>query len=169
MKYRFLTGEKVIKLSDDDYYYFLVNAIKKAKKKIYAVIFIVDPLKDPGSRIRKILDELSYARWRGLDVRLVVGHSDRTFVIDMCGRAAKKYCNSMNVPVKFSNPEDDSSLHSKYLVMDDNLVILGSHNWTNNDIFSSNEDSLALYSREVALDLSGEFYEIWESGLEVLS
>lgn len=168
MKYRFLPGEKVIQLSDDDYYYFLVNAIKKAKKKIYAVIFIVDPLKDPGHRIGKLLGELSYARWRGLDVRLIVGHSQRTFVIDMCGRAAKKYGDSIGVPVKFANPQDDSSLHSKYLILDDKLVIVGSHNWTNIDIFRNNEDSLALYSREIALELNREFYEIWESGLEVL-
>lgn len=168
MKYPFFKGNKVIKLSDDDYFYFLIDAIKKAKKKIYATIFIVDPLKDLSDKVKKILDELSYAKWKGLTIKLVVGYSNKSFIIDMCGRATKKYCDTINIPTRFCNPPDDYSLHSKYIIIDDDLVIVGSHNWTASDIFSNTEESIAVYSKDTAINLTKEFDELWDSGMEVL-
>lgn len=167
MKYPFFKSNKVIKLSDDDYFYFLIDAIQKAKQRIYATIFIVDPLKDHSNKIKKILDELLYAKWKGLDVKLIIGRSEKCFVIDMCGRAAKKYCDVMNVPAKFSNPPDDYSLHSKYLIIDDNLVIMGSHNWIASDIFNNKEESVAVYSKDAAINLTEEFNILWDSGLQL--
>lgn len=164
----FFQGEQVLKVSDSDYYDFLLEKIQQSSKRIHAAIFIIDTFDDELDYIKRILEELRYAKWRGLDVKIVVGHSDKSFDIDVVNRFSFRLLEEKGVPVRYSNPPDDYSHHSKYVIFDDDIVLTGSHNWSHLDIFRSRETSAAVYSKDVAIAFADEFMELWETGLEEL-
>jgi phosphatidylserine/phosphatidylglycerophosphate/cardiolipin synthase-like enzyme len=168
MNYPFFISEKALRLSDDDYYVFLLDKIRHSQKYIYATIFIIDIINDRFKKIRKILDEITYAKWRGIDTKIIVGHSEKSLKIDAGNRLSFKYFRERGVPVKYCNPPDDHSLHSKYVIFDNNLVLVGSHNWSNLAMFVSKEDSIAIYSTDVVKNFNYEFNKLWSTGLEVL-
>ncbi len=168
MDYPCFQAKKTLRLQDEDYYFFILDRIRHASKRIFAAIFIVDLFYDRLGKIKGILEEIAYARWRGLDVKIVLGHSNKSMLIDIADRLSFKYFKDRGIPVRFSNPPDDYSLHSKYVIFDDDLVVVGSHNWSHLDIFMSREDSAAVYSKDAAIDFAHEFTELWNSGLEGL-
>ena len=168
MNFPYFQCERALRLSDKDYYLFLLDKIRNSSMSIYATIFIIDVIHDRWGKIRGMLDELVYAKWRGLDVKIVIGHSKKSLSIDIPDRMSFRYLRDRGVPIKFSNPPDDYSLHSKYVVFDDDLVVAGSHNWAYLDIFMSKEDSVAIYSKDVAINFIDEFKKLWNTGLEGL-
>jgi phosphatidylserine/phosphatidylglycerophosphate/cardiolipin synthase-like enzyme len=164
----FFQADQVLKVSDSDYYDFLVEKIRQSSKRVHAAIFIVDAFDDQLGYIKRVLEELRYAQWRGLDVKVVVGHSEKSMDIDVANRFSFKLLEEKGVPVRYSDPPDDYSYHSKYVVFDDEIVLAGSHNWSHLDIFESRETSAAVYSEDVATAFGEEFAELWETGLEEL-
>ena len=167
--YSIFSTEEVLLLSDTDYFYFVLDKIKNAKSKVFAVVFIIDPRvrSDKRRGVRLFLDELGYAKWQGVDVKVIVGRSDRVLNIDIANRVAFQYLQEKGIPTRVFLPTPkDYSLHSKYIVFDEDLVILGSHNWTDNAFHRSKEMSAAIYSKEVAIKMTKEFEELWSTGLE---
>lgn len=167
MQQNFFQTDTAILLSDHDYYKFLMDKIDKARNYIYASIFIINIADDEGLKIRALLDKLKYAKWKGVDVKLIIGHSQKNVIIDMYDRVSFEFLKS-SIPIKFADPDDDYSLHSKYVVIDDEITIAGSHNWERKAFFKNKEDSIATYSRDVALELKHEFNKLWKTGLEEL-
>ena len=171
MSYAFYPVSRAEVLHDQQYYHYLLNKIHTAKKSVDAAIFIINTRggDDTKRLVRKLLKELFYAKWRGIDIRIIVGHSLKTVSIDYQDRISFRYLSKNGIPVKFSNPPDDYSLHSKYVIIDDDLVITGSHNWSPNAFSVSKEDSITIYSSDVAIKFKTEFEDLWTTGLEELS
>jgi phosphatidylserine/phosphatidylglycerophosphate/cardiolipin synthase-like enzyme len=167
MKQNYFHTDKAVLLSDQDYYIYLLDKIDHAQKYIYASVFIINILEDKEKKIRILLDKLKYAKWRGVDVKLIIGHSQKNLLIDLYDRMCFEYLKDA-VPIKYARPDDDYSLHSKYVVIDDKISIAGSHNWEHKAFFENKEDSVATFSRDVALEFKHEFNKLWKTGLEEL-
>lgn len=160
-------GEKAIHLKDADYYSYLIQKIMDAEKSVLSTMFIVSVLsQNDTGKIKELLDELVYAYWRGLDVRLIMG-SAQPGIIKFANTTSLKYLEKKGLPVKFYDYEYDVGVHSKYVIIDDKLIILGSANWTNNAMCKNKEDSIAIYSTDAALKIGKEFEKVWYHGLEV--
>lgn len=167
--YSFFHTDSVLLLNDANYLYFVLDNIKNAKNKIFAVIFIIDPRVRTDKRrdVRLLLDELAYAKWRGIDVKVIIGRSSETLNIDIANRVTFQYLQRKSIPTRFFLPTSkDYSLHSKYIVFDEDLLVLGSHNWTGNAFHRSKETSVAIYSKEIAIKMEREFEKLWTTGTE---
>jgi phosphatidylserine/phosphatidylglycerophosphate/cardiolipin synthase-like enzyme len=55
-------------------------------------------------------------------------------------------------------------LHSKYLVIDHELVVIGSHNWSKGSYFDFDDLSLVIQSGELAAALETRFDTLWATG-----
>ena len=166
--YSFLEARSATLLLDKQYFFYLLDRIRQARFAIYAAIFIVDvhPARG-GTGPRQILDELSYANWLGLDVRVIVGRSAKTSAIDVMDHLSFRYLRAAGVPVRVAKPVGRrSSLHSKYVIIDGEEVILGSHNWAFFDLFNSRQTSLAVESRDLAKRMQRRFDELWGNSYE---
>jgi phosphatidylserine/phosphatidylglycerophosphate/cardiolipin synthase-like enzyme len=67
------------------------------------------------------------------------------------------------VPVRVDTPE--ALLHSKFLVIDDDLAVVGSHNWSAGSYFTFDDLSLALRSAALAAELAARFDGLWAGGV----
>jgi phosphatidylserine/phosphatidylglycerophosphate/cardiolipin synthase-like enzyme len=155
-------------LGNEDYFPFLLDRFDTARSQIWASIFIVDAriYRDPKLSIRTAIERLAYARWRNVDVRILVGTSD-TPEIYIANLTSALYMQQKGLDVRFFRSPHKHSLHSKYVVIDRNAAIVGSHNWTHNAFHSSTEDSIAINSPDLAISLVKEFEVNWQSSIKI--
>jgi phosphatidylserine/phosphatidylglycerophosphate/cardiolipin synthase-like enzyme len=160
----------VVPLEGSDYLNFLLDRIGSAKARVWASIFIIDARvhKDELLLVRAIIDSLSYARWRGVDVRVVVGTATIVDTYVACLGSAY-YMRKQGLGVRgFGNSGRRKSTHSKYVVVDDGTSIIGSGNWSHEALHLAVNSAVAIESLELTSALSREFSNVWESSTEIV-
>ncbi|MFX1481496.1 MAG: phosphatidylserine/phosphatidylglycerophosphate/cardiolipin synthase family protein [Promethearchaeota archaeon] len=157
--------KKVIPLSEEIYYPYLLGKCSVAKKNIWIGMFIISPMvsHDKERKILKLLRLLIESSWNNIDVRVIIGTSISKD-IQIANEVAMQYIDKFNVPIRRYKGDRRGSFHSKYIIIDNELVILGSHNWTPFAISNNIEDSVAIYSSEINQIMKTEFISLWERG-----
>jgi phosphatidylserine/phosphatidylglycerophosphate/cardiolipin synthase-like enzyme len=125
-------------------------------------MFIVNALihQDPERKVRELLMLLISKRALGLDVRVIVEPSRQNRDIRLANEVAMAFLLRHGVHVR-TYVGAKRSLHSKYVIVDEDLVVLGSHNWTHSAFTENREDSIALVSSAHNCELADEFLKAW--------
>ena len=168
------TGElpitSALPLEGTDYLQFLLGSIEAAKNRIWASIFLVDARvhKDEQLSVRTIIDRLNRARWRGVDVRIVIGTATIEDVYAACLSSAY-FMKKQGLDVRgFGGSGRRRSTHSKYVIVDDNVSIIGSSNWSHEALHEAVNCSVAIDSPQLTAALSKEFSKAWGSSSEIV-
>jgi phosphatidylserine/phosphatidylglycerophosphate/cardiolipin synthase-like enzyme len=172
-KIPFFEAEEALILRDKDYYQYLLCGIRRARKRVVAVQFAIDIRTgmDVNREVVALCHALAEASWRGLDVRVIV---NRLLTPDLqldVNRVAHRFLAQRGVRVRaYRAPEGShrDSVHSKLALLDDEVVLVGSHNWTPNAFDANRETSVAVRSGDLALDLLQTFERMWQHGEEHL-
>jgi phosphatidylserine/phosphatidylglycerophosphate/cardiolipin synthase-like enzyme len=161
-------AEDALVLHDRDYLLWLIHHLRAARKRVLAVQFIADlrPEADPHRDVRAVAAALAHAADRGLDVRVVLSRfvSDRATLEP--NRVFARWLAPRGVGLRLYRPREGSArkdMHSKFVVIDDVWVALGSHNWTIGAFGANHEQSLALRSGDVAARLRSTFEGLWST------
>lgn len=151
-----LPADDVIPLVDSDYYPQVHQTLITAKKSILCVMYIadVDP-KYPHSWEYNLVNDLISAHRRGIEVTVIF---DQNVMFWETGKKRKKterksdnayeLLKKNGVPVYYDS--DDRVTHSKVLVIDGYITIMGSTNWTYSALKKNHEASVLIKSRSVA-------------------
>ena len=166
MKYPVYELTQAIPLRNRDYYIYLLDAIASARERIWASIFIVD-IRDPYLLVRGVVENLTFAKWRNVDVKIIIGKSESTPDIQIADSTSAMYMKEKGLAVRIFNAPEDSSLHSKYVIIDRDKLVLGSHNWSHGAFSRYIEDSISVSSVDLVESLAGEFLKAWETSIEV--
>lgn len=160
------TLDGAVAVNPGDYLPLLLESIGQARRRFWASIFIVDPrlAADPSLHVRGVLDALGYAAWRGVDVRLLLGRSD-TRDIAIANQTAAWRLVARGVPVR--SFDEAGGTHSKYFLADDDLLVLGSHNWGEEAFLRHVNTAVALRSAELNGQLATKFEHHWQLATEV--
>lgn len=150
-------------LHDGDYLGFVVHAAQSAQQRIWASIFIVDPRlnSDPELKVRALIHALEDARARNVDVRVLVGDSRISTDIHVATRTTARFLARKGIAVR-QTPLALESMHSKLVLVDRELSIVGSHNWSHEAFAHAREDSIAIHSADLARTLAADFHDRWE-------
>ncbi len=154
--------DSAVALVDGDYYDYVWNKISQANQRIWASVFIVNPSTagDTDLKVRELLKHLAYAKWRNVDVKILVGQS-QVGAIQVQTGTAMKYLHTLGVEARTFQSKENTSLHSKYMVIDDNWVIVGSNNWSPGGLTENNEDALSVSSPDLNMTLAASFEKHW--------
>lgn len=151
-----LPADDVIPLVDGDYYPQVHQALITAKKSILCVMYIADinPKYNRGWEYNLVNDLISAHR-RGVEVTVIF---DQNVMFWETGKKGKKterksedayeLLKKNGVPVYYDS--NDRVTHSKILVIDDYITIVGSTNWTYSALKKNHEASVLIKSRSVA-------------------
>jgi len=136
------------------------KAITGANKSVVMVMYYINFRKDePGSKVSILMDDLVGAKKRGVTVKVIL---DQTVVFKgdrLLGRdyenteintRAFNYLKSNGIDISLDRTE--ITTHTKCIVVDGEIVILGSHNWTKNSLITNNELSVLMRSKDVAAE-----------------
>jgi cardiolipin synthase len=156
--------DNLIPLDDEDYEIFLKHAIHNAIKRIWVCMFIIDcyPFDDQNLKVRKLLKLLARKKNSHVDVRVLTDMASNTETIHNSNKLAYMLMKFYGIKCRFYSGEE-KSLHSKYVLIDDELCILGSHNSTDGAFSKHRESSVAVISRELNIKLSIHFLREWEN------
>jgi phosphatidylserine/phosphatidylglycerophosphate/cardiolipin synthase-like enzyme len=172
------TVDEVKPVNNRDYYPELHKAISNATERIWvsqvqALYYMSRPPYAPkdhdnpegaASLTNLIIKDLAEASKRGVDVRVALDiQAERANVnIDGANRLIPH-----GVRVFFDSPEVTS--HAKMLIIDDDLTILGSTNWSLNAVEIGNEANVFIKSKELNAQYADYIAAIMKGGTEVVA
>jgi DNA uptake protein ComE-like DNA-binding protein len=115
----------------------------------------------PNHPTKALLDELIAAKSRGVDVKVVLDRDRETdpYMSVVINSNAKRYLEDHGVECRFDREE--MLLHSKYVVIDDGVSIVGSHNWSAGSYSEFDDLSFVVQSPEIAAALTARFERLW--------
>jgi len=150
-------------LVNRDYYDYVVKSIDNAKIRIWISMFIINAtvFGDKYLMIRRLIKGLEYAKWRNVDVKIMLGISEIS-QLWLPNSTSMHYLTNLGLETREFNTQYRTSNHSKFILFDDNLIIAGSHNWSAKSLAGiHNEISIVLNSEDVSRVLSTEFLNNW--------
>ncbi|MBO1223664.1 MAG: hypothetical protein JYX80_04510 [Candidatus Scalindua sediminis] len=151
-----LPADDVIPLVDEEYYPEVHKALTNAKKSILCVMFMakLDPKHTKGNEYQLVLDLIA-AHKRGVNVLVIFDQNIKFWkkgrensIIERKSEYAYELLLRNGVPVFYDNKERVT--HSKILVIDEYITIIGSTNWTYSELRKNHEASVMIKSKSVA-------------------
>lgn len=156
-------GAATVRLVPDDAYpAAFAHIVRNARERVWCSIFLIelDPALDPELRVAMSMRELAAARWRGLDVRLLIGGSRTNLLIAEAAAVGLTFAHSLDIPALGFGVTGQRGSHVKLVVADD-WVLTGSHNWSGGAFSRQVQDSVAVHSRDLAAYLANVIHGQW--------
>lgn len=142
-------GCPVVVLKNNDLFPALLKAIDEARDEIFISIFSFRAGVHKRSYPDRILIHLGRAVKRGVNVQVILENTGKTSdELSKQNRKTKKLLEEQGAVVYLDSPK--KTTHTKLMVIDQRLVILGSHNWTQSALKYNNEISLLVESHKLA-------------------
>ena len=151
-------------LSGKRYYYHVRDAIRVAQERVDVAMFhIALPVEDHPTR--QLLDALVEARARDVRVRVLVDRDRPSdpYNSTVINAAAIAFLLDGGVTVRVDASR--KLLHSKFLVIDANHTIMGSHNWSAGSYFGFDDLSVDVESSALARITRQRFQTLWAHGV----
>jgi phosphatidylserine/phosphatidylglycerophosphate/cardiolipin synthase-like enzyme len=147
---------------DEAYLPFLAEMVNGARRRCLATVFIVDA--SSGSDSALLVDGLllafAEAAWRGVDARLVIGGSRTNRKMIEMAETARKRAGSLALPCRWLTSAANRGSHAKLVIADDR-VLVGSHNWSAGAFTGQTQDSVCVSSPALARVLGDQFEGQW--------
>lgn len=128
---------------------YVIPLIDKAKSKIRIVIFDWRwYANSPGSVVQAFNQSIIRASKRGVSVVVISNYSDIVSILKKSGINARKLTTQRLV-------------HAKLILIDDQEVVIGSHNFTSNAFLKNYEVSVHISDKVACLDFENYFNRLW--------
>ena len=147
-------------LADTSYYSALLGVIERATRRVDVCMFYI-ALPDERHPTRKLLEALVRKAGEGCAVRVLVDqdHKGDPYGSRLVNAAAVAFLSSRGVDVR--GDASDTLLHSKFVIVDDGTVAIGSHNWTAGSFFRYADVSMLLSGTEITRRWRERFEALW--------
>lgn len=134
-------------ISAQKYFPAALNALQNAKDSIFiAMYFIIPATTDSNDPVTRLLDSLVQAKKRGLDIKIILEDSKLKE-----NHLACKILHQADIPVYFDTAA--SLLHNKIVIIDKEIVLVGSSNWSRQAFLNNQESNVLIHSPGLALHL----------------
>lgn len=161
----FCYNAEVVDISGKKYFAAVKEALSKAQKSIYLVMYFVnfDPLVKK-SPVTDLVAELVSAHQRGVNTKVILdqnidwANKGKTREREDKNEALFMHLKKLGIEVYYDNLF--TVTHSKAIVIDEETVILGSANWTESSLRNNREASCLAKSKELAKEFLTDFAEI---------
>lgn len=153
-------AELVVPLANARYYYGLLELIGEATSSVSVAMFHA-ALPEAGHPTRQILDALVGAHRRGATVRVLLDRDRASdpFLSSTINSPAYDFLTAAGVATR--RDADDTLLHSKLVVVDRRIVVIGSHNWSAGSYFQFDDLSVAVTSATYGAVMEARFDALW--------
>ena len=125
----------------------MLDTLKRAKKFCWVCIYSLSN--------DEISATLYWLHSKGVDVRIIT--DDET--LDNQGSDIRALA-SFGLPVKVDN-DPAARIHHKFAVIDDDVLINGSFNWTVQAVRSNHENMVITHEKKLVVDFKAEFGRMW--------
>lgn len=150
-------------VTDTNYFPVAKKLIQEAKSSIRVMMFeMVYYEKYPETPSNLLIKELIAARKRGVKVEVILEVKENKDRTTLRNQQTGKILADGGVEVVYDSPF--KTMHAKCLIVDEQLILLGSTNWTFYALTNNNEVSILLPSPELARALIDYFNQVKATG-----
>ena len=158
-----LPAEDVQLVMDTQYFQVAMKMIQEAKHSIQVMMFEMGYYdRNPNTPSNLLIKELINAKKRGVKVEVMLEVREGEDRTAKRNRHTGKILSEGKVVVIYDSPS--KTTHTKLMVVDGKLTLLGSTNWTYYALTSNNEASVLIRSQEVARALQDYFNRVKATG-----
>lgn len=125
---------------------YIKSLLDGSKKFVWAAIYDIN--------YSPFINELKELKKRGIDVKIIYETDNINSYINGLGKAGIGTRHDKNYKL----------MHDKFIIIDGYCVITGSTNFTNNGFGYNSNNSIVIFSNELAQDYMNEFNEMFEKG-----
>jgi len=154
---------KDVKVVTDKQYFGVVSScIQEAKSSVRMMMFEASYYeKYHNSPSNVLLRELIAAKKRGVEVKVILERREGKERATLRNMKTGDLLAKSGVEVVY-DPLDITT-HTKLLIIDGSISVVGSTNWTYNALEKNHEVSVVIHSPEVAGNLQNYFQDVWKS------
>jgi len=146
-------------LTPDNYVEEVQKLIDSANKRLYFQNQSLSPLEDNEDGFERLLESLKRKQADGLDVRIIFRDVSE---FGGASQLRKSLERLQEFGFDMGQVRVQRGCHTKGIIVDSSMVLLGSHNWTNQGTLFNRDASLIFYDVEVAGYLEETFLFDWE-------
>ena len=158
-----LPAEDVRVVANEQYFKVAQELIKGAKRSVRVMMFeMVYYQNRSHSPTNILLKELIDARKRGAHVEVILEVREGEDRTTKGNRRTGKILSEGGVEVIFDSPS--KTTHTKVMIIDEQIALLGSTNWTYSALTNNNEVAVLIRSKEVAKELLDYFNKVKGTG-----
>ena len=158
-----LPAESVEIVTDKQYVPVAEKLIKEAKTSIRVMMIEMGYYEDRSTTPSNLLIKaLIDAKKRGVTVEVILEVREDADRTSKRNRLSGKILSDGGVEVIFDSPE--KTTHAKLMIVDAQMTLIGSTNWTYYALTHNHEASLLIRSKEVAKELTDYFNEVKATG-----
>ncbi|NIO19299.1 MAG: hypothetical protein GTN76_00765 [Candidatus Aenigmarchaeota archaeon] len=144
---------QILLLTDRDYFDGVHTHLSQANQSIHMVMFDIKYYPEyPESLVNSLLTDLEEAANRGVDVRIITDEY-------LTEKPVVRILKENGIDIKFDSKE--TTTHSKLIIIDSKIVIIGSTNWSYHSIEKNQEANVIINSKPIAERFEGYFEGIW--------
>lgn len=127
----------------------VIPLIKQAKSSIEIVVFNWYWYPDQiGAAVQRFNNAIIVAARRGVNVRVIISSDQIVNILSQNKVKAKKFLSHR-------------TLHTKLMIIDDTIAILGSHNYTEAAFTTNYEVSIGIQEKRIVKRLKFYFENLW--------
>lgn len=148
-------------LTPDNFLDHVISIVKSAKKTLFIQnqsLALLQPLEKNEKKFLELFETILARQEAGVEVRMIF----RVMPIDEDAARATK-----DALVKFGFKKDRifvlENCHTKGAIIDSKVVIIGSHNWTNQGTIANRDASLIIHDKDIAGYYEEIFLFDWEA------
>jgi cardiolipin synthase len=157
-----LPAHDVQVLTDRDYFQTVRRCFKEAQSSIKVMMFEASYYeKYPNSPTNVLIRELVAAHKRGVAVKVILERRDEQQRASVNNEKTGTMLSREGVEVVY-DPATVTT-HTKMLIVDGTISVVGSTNWTYSALEKNHEVSVLVRSSEVAQRLQDYFHTIWKT------
>ena len=146
-------------LTPDNYIDHIHRLIEKSERSLYLQFQYIHPPKEENKEgedkkftelLRLVSDRTNQ---EGFDTKIIIGHRD-----------ARKWLDCMEKEYGFDRTKVRVQLrvHNKGIIVDGNIVVVGSHNWSGDGTLRNRDASLIVYNSQIAQYFQNIFLNDWK-------
>ena len=153
--FKISTKEGTVSFIDGDLYpKVFLQDVAKARKSIKCAIYMfkldMDDVNEFQKPIPAMAASLVNASKRGIDTAIVMDLGRDDELTTKFNKITGKYLEDNGIKIVFDSPKQ--RLHTKMCVIDEKIIYIGSHNYTNSAMRYNSEVSTRIVSEELAKD-----------------
>ena len=149
--------QEITPVLDSDYYTLVKSLIDSSTTSLELMMFLISDTTDNFGQPGGLLSAISDAHSREVNVRVLLHSID-----DITNDKAVQFFKNREMSIRVAN----KYAHTKLLVIDNKIVVLGSHNWTASAFASNYEASIIIRDEITATDFTNYFNEHYNEGME---
>lgn len=151
---------KAAVLGTEKFFPVLLKEINTASESIYICMYYISYTSGQKGRVGQIIEALSEAVKRGVKVEVVLNRDSEKSGSEMNRKNIRAYSSLKKAGISVSYDEVSTLTHAKYFIMDEENIIIGSFNLSENALTSNREKAVLIRSKELARDCVDEFKTI---------